>query len=100
MSPTIQKFLELERKKADWKAYLEELRQATNAVAAEVGIGNYFQDAEGTVYKIVVPEGRFVQFESVGYVRTRRGSEKRGDLSQKEAQEAGFTLSEQQAVPA
>lgn len=62
------------------------------SVAKEVGINGYFQDEEGTVYKIVEPEGKFVTFEKISYVRTRRIDEKRGDLSLKEAEEAGFTV--------
>jgi hypothetical protein len=94
LTPAIQRFIELERKKADIKKFFEELDAATQAVVDEIGIGSYFQDpTDGCVYKTVVPEGRFVEYKKVGYVRTRRSDEKRGDLSLKEAQEAGFTLS-------
>lgn len=62
---------------------------------AEVGINGYFQDEEGTVYKLVIPNGKFVYFDKLGYERTRRPGEKRGDLSMKEAQEAGFILPNQ-----
>lgn len=51
-----------------------------------------FQDDEGTVYKIVIPEGKFVHFEHIGYVRTRRLDEKRGDLSIKDAEAAGYNV--------
>ena len=86
------KFIELEKQKEHVKAYFEDLHNATVAVAAEVGLNGYFQDQEGTVYKIVVPEGRFVKFEQLGYERTRRTGEKRGDLSLTEAREAGFQV--------
>lgn len=92
MSPVVQKFLELERKKEEVKQYFKDLAEATLAVAKELGVGSFFQDAQGTVYKIVIPEGRFVHYETISYVRTRRGDEKRGDLSIKEAEGAGFTL--------
>jgi len=92
-TPAIQRFIELERKKNDVKKYFEELNAALEAAVAEVGIGSYFQDPlDGTVYKLLVPDGKFVHYERYGYHRTRRGDEKRGDLSLKEAQEAGFTL--------
>jgi hypothetical protein len=45
------------------------------------------------VYKIVEPEGKFVTFEKISYIRTRRSDEARGDLSLKEAEAAGFTIS-------
>ncbi len=93
MSPAIQRFLELERKKTEVKKYFEELDNATAAVIDEIGLGSYFQDpVTGCVYKMVVPEGRFVEYKQYGYVRTRRKDEKRGDLSMKEATEAGFTV--------
>lgn len=92
MTPTQAKFVELEKKKEDIKKYFEELTEATKALAEEIGVGGYFQDTEGTVYKIVVPEGRFVKFETIGYNRTRRTGEKRGDLSLKEARENGFDV--------
>ena len=96
MSQAIQRFIELERKKADVKKYFEELSKATEEVIKEVGVGAYFQDNDGVVYKTVIPDGRFVNYEKFGYNRTRRAflGEKRGDLSLKEAQEAGFTVKE------
>lgn len=86
------KFVELEQKKEEVKRYFDELRAATEAVAKEVGVNGYFQDHAGIVYKIVEPEGKFVTFDKISYVRTRRAHEKRGDLSMKEAEGAGFTL--------
>ena len=88
------KFVELEKKKEEVKKYFDELKQATEVLAKEIGINGYFQDAEGTVYKVVIPEGRFVAFDKISYVRTRRSHEKRGDLSLKEAEAAGFKVSE------
>jgi hypothetical protein len=93
MTESQRKFVELEKKKEEIKKYFEELKVATEAVAKEVGVNGYFQDpSDGTVFKIVQPEGKFVTFERISYVRTRRTNEKRGDLSLKEATEAGFTL--------
>ena len=92
MTETQRKFVELERKKEDIKRYFEELTAATEALVAETGVGSYFQDEQGIVYKVVVPEGKFVHFEKFSYVRTRRPNEVRGDLSMKEAEAAGFRL--------
>lgn len=58
----------------------------------EIGVNGYFQDLEGTVYKIVEPEGKYITFDKISYIRTRRMEEKRGDLSLKEAEEAGFIV--------
>lgn len=92
MTPSQEKFVQLEKRKEEIKKYFEELKVATEAVAAEIGINGYFQDNDGTVYKIIEPEGRFVSFDKISYVRTRRMDEKRGDLSLKEAEEAGFMV--------
>lgn len=87
-----KKFIELEKKKEEVKAYFDQLNQAVEEVAKEIGVGGYFQDQEGTVYKIVVPEGKFVYFEKLSYERTRRAGEKSGSLSLKEAREKGYTV--------
>lgn len=94
-----KRFVELEKKKAEVKKFYEELDNALEQVAQEVGVGNYFQDpSDGTVYKIVKPEGTFIQYKDIGFVRTRRGhlGESRADLSMKEAESAGFELGENQ----
>lgn len=90
-----QKFLDLERQKEQVKKYLEELKKSIEEVSKEVGIGGFFQDpSDGTVFQIVEPEGRFVHYEKISYIRTRRLNEKRGDLSLEKAKAAGFTLPE------
>jgi hypothetical protein len=92
MTEAQKRFVLLEKRKDEVKRYFEELNEAIKAVAAEVGINGYFQDDEGTVYKIIEPEGKFVTFDKLSYIRTRRVHEKRGDLSLKEAEEAGFKV--------
>lgn len=85
-------FVSLEKRKSEYKEWLEELGKATQAVADELGIGNFFQDEEKTVYKIVTPVGRWVQFETISYLRTKRADEQKGSLSVKEAKEKGFEV--------
>jgi hypothetical protein len=93
MTPEIQRFIELERKKEEIKKYFEELAHITEIVAKQVGIGAYFQDpTDNTVFKIIIPEGRFVNFDKYGYIRTKRKDESRGSLSVKEAKENGFDV--------
>ena len=92
MSPAIQRFLELEIKKAEVKKYFEDLSKAIEDVAKEVGVGGFFQDGDGIVYSIVVPEGKFVTYEKLSYVRTKRPGEARGSLSVKEAESKGFLV--------
>jgi hypothetical protein len=94
LSETQKKFIELEKKKAEVKKYFDELTEATKALAEEVGVGGHFQDEEGIVYQVVVPEGRFVKFEQIGYQRTRRAhlDEAKGDLSMTKARELGYIV--------
>lgn len=89
MTDTQKRFVELERQR---KQFLDDFDAALKAVAEEAGVGNYFQDDQGVVYKIVTPEGRWVRFDAVSYVRTKRDGESKGTLSAKEATEAGFEM--------
>lgn len=68
------------------------MSKAVQDVKDEIGIGGMFQDDEGTVYQIIEPEGKFVHFEKLSVIRTKRPGEDRGDLSVKKAQEAGFII--------
>lgn len=92
MTDAQRKFIELEKRKTEVKKYFEELEKATLDLAAEIGINGMFQDTEGTVYKVVIPEGTFVKFSKIGYQRTRRPGETKGDLSMTEARERGFVV--------
>jgi hypothetical protein len=92
MTPVQKRFVSLEKRKEEVKKYFDELKSATEDLAKEINVGGMFQDEEGTVYKVVIPDGKFVTFEKIGYKRTRRLHEERGDLSMKEAEAAGFVL--------
>lgn len=87
-----QKFIELEKKKADIKQYFADLAQATQEVVAEIGMGAFFQDEEGTVYKTAAAIGEFVHYKSIEIVRTRRSGERNGTLSLTDAKDAGFEV--------
>ena len=93
MTDAQKKFVELEKKKAAVKKYFDELETALADVVKESGLEFYFQDpSDGTVFRTTKPDGVFVKYHDVGYVRTRRLDEKRGDLSLKEAEEHGFVV--------
>ena len=87
-----QRFIELELKRDDYEKFKKELADATAAVVAESGLDVMFQDEQGTVYKIVEPRGRWVEYEKLSYVRTKRYGEPKGSLSIKEAEAAGFIV--------
>lgn len=92
MTEAQERLVELDLKKAEVDKYYEELEQAILAVQKEIGVDKYFQADDKTVFKIVIPAGRFVKFKALDYHRTKRDGEVRGSLSAKEATEAGFKL--------
>lgn len=99
LSEAQKKLIKLEKAYPEIKKYFEKLDEVTAEVAKEIGVGGMFQDPEdGTVYQIVKPEGKFVSYKDVDFVRTRRAylGEERADLSLKKAEEAGFTLGDNQ----
>lgn len=89
-----------EKKFLDDAKYMEELqekvaqtRDSLNASMQELGYGSYLQDPEsGLVYKIVKPNGTFMYYKDIDYVRTAKATERAGTLSKKEAEEAGFVV--------
>jgi len=82
-----KKLVELSYKKDELKKQYEELNTELEEVLTYLGVDSFFKDSEGTVYKVVVPKGSYVGFKHIDFVRTRRGMEKIGSLSQKEAKE-------------
>ena len=81
------KLVELSFVKDELKKKYEELDKQLEETCTALGIGHIFEDKDGTVYKVDVPKGSFVSFKHIGFVRTKRGEEKAGTLSVKEAQE-------------
>lgn len=81
-----QKLVELSFKRDELKKKYEELNTELEEVLTKLGVDYFFQDKDGTVYKVVVPKGSYVSFKHIDYVRTKRGEEKAGTLSVKEAQ--------------
>jgi butyrate kinase len=92
LSELQQKFVELDLKKAEYKKFLEEYKQAVNDLAKEVGVGGHFQDLEGTVYQLDECLGKFQYFDRYEVKRTKRVDESRGSLSVTKAKELGYDL--------
>jgi hypothetical protein len=92
LSDAQRRLVELDLAKAQVDAYYEQLEQSIKDVQAEIGTDGYFQADDGTVFKIVKPAGTFISYKDLNYVRTKRPEEKRGSLSAKEAQDAGYTV--------
>jgi hypothetical protein len=87
-----KRFIELDKKKNEYKLILEELTQVVNDLQQEIGTGGHFQDVEGTVYQIQESTGKFVYFEKFEVKRTRREGERAGSLSLTKAKELGYEV--------
>ena len=92
MNDLQKKFVELDRKKDEVKQFFDEYGEVIAELAKQEGIGAMFQDEQGVVYQIEIPEGRFVHYEKFGVKRTRREGERAGSLSLTKAREAGFVV--------
>ena len=83
-----KKLVELDAKKPEIKAFYEELAE----VLAVLGAESHFQDTNGLVYLVEEQTGKFVTFDKLKYVRTKKDDEKRGELSKKRAKELGYDV--------
>lgn len=92
LTDTQARYIELEKKKEAYKAYLEELKEVTEQLVSEIGIGGHFQDGEGTVYQVADAVGRFVHFDKHEVKRTRRNGERSGSLSLTDAKNLGYEV--------
>ncbi len=94
MTDAQKKFLEISKRYEELVEELKVLKPELQAAMTEIGIGTMFQDPETMlVYKIEVPKGKYQYFDPIDYVRTKKDTETKGDLSKKAAEEAGFVLS-------
>jgi hypothetical protein len=89
-----RRFVELDKKKAEYKEFVEQLALATQELVKEIGIGAHFQDSEGVVYQTADCDGKFVYFDKFEVKRTRREGERAGSLSMKAAKELGYQVKE------
>ena len=88
-----KQFIEISKRYETLKNELSEVKEKYTGLLQEIGVGTAFQDPDdGTVFEIVVPKGRFVYNEIIGYDRTRRDGERSGSLSLKRAKELGYNI--------
>jgi len=92
LTATQAKYVEMDKKYLEYKEFLEEFEKAKSEVAAEVGLLGSFQDAEGIVYQVVLPQWKNVRMEHVGVLRTKREGERAGTLSVTKAKELGYAV--------
>jgi hypothetical protein len=97
MNEQQQKFLELAEKKEFLARQLKQTLKDLAEIMRAMPLGEMFQDPkEGIVYQIIVPDGKFVEYQSIDYIRTCKEGERNGSMSMKAAQEAGFDLKEEE----
>ncbi len=89
-----KKFLELAKYQEQLKEKQDQVRTELNTIMLEIGYNNTVQDPETlAVYKVVKPNGTFMYYKDIDYVRTALAGERAGTLSKKEAESLGYTLS-------
>jgi len=86
-----ENFLNMVERFEALKEEMKALKLQMHEELESIGPNSYFK-GNGVVFKVVRPEGTFISFDKIGYVRTKKPTEKRGSLSVKEAKEAGFDL--------
>jgi hypothetical protein len=87
-----RRFIELDKKKAEYKKFIEDYNQSVQDLIKEVGVGAHWQDQEGTVYQTSQCDGRWVHFDRFEVNRTRRAGEKSGSLALKAAKDLGYNV--------
>ena len=92
MTSTQLKYIELEKRKEEYRRFLQELSDTINLLAKEIGTNGHFQDSEGIVYQLVESEGKFVHMDRYEVKHTRRPHERAGTLSLTKAKELGYNI--------
>ncbi len=93
LNDTQIKFLTLAEQYEATVEQLKKIKEQIQPVMSELGVGTFLQDPnDGTVYQVVNPTGKFVFFDPIDYIRTRKITEDKGDLSIKKAEEAGYSM--------
>jgi len=82
------KLVELDEKKAEIKKYYEDLAEVLEVLGKDA----HFQSVDGLVFLVEEASGKWVTFEKLHYIRTKKADEKRGELSKKRAEELGYTV--------
>lgn len=92
LSEKQKRYIELEKKKQEYKLFLEDFKTAVSDLQLEIGVNGHFQDQEGTVYQVANAIGRFVHFDQYEVKRTRREGERSGNLSLTNARDLGYEV--------
>lgn len=69
-----------------------ELTEVTALVAQETGLGTFFQDVDGTVFRVAKATGTYIAYKELTYERTRRHPKEKPGISLKDARDAGYDV--------
>jgi hypothetical protein len=92
LSATQLKYIELDRKRQEYKKILEDYKETVGLLVKEHGLNSSFQDADGIVYLVSPCEGRYVTFDKYEVKRTKREGERAGSLALTKAKELGYNV--------
>ena len=96
MTSNQSKLIELSKKYETLRGVMKDvstqLNDATIAVAQETGLGVFFQDNDGTVFRVAKATGTFVEYRDLKYERTRRHPSEKPGISLKDARDAGYDV--------
>lgn len=94
---TQQEFIRLVKEKETLEKQIRRVNFIMTDIMKQLPMGEMFQEPEtGVVYQIIIPAGRYMEYRTIDYIRTRKSGEKIGTLSIKAAEEAGFVLKEEE----
>lgn len=88
-----EKFLALAERIEKGEKLLKELKREHADIMRLMPLGEMFQDPkDGVVYQVIAPAGKYIEYKTIDYIRTKRDGEVKGSLSIKGAELAGFVL--------
>jgi hypothetical protein len=96
MTDNQRKLIEISKLYENLRDQMKEVSAAlgdvTAAVAKESGLGTFFQDSDGTVFRVAKATGTYVPYKELVYERTRRHPKEKPGISLKDARDAGFDV--------
>lgn len=88
-----QRFLDAAKRYEEAIDQLKAAREELDLAMQALGLGVFIQDPDTKiVYNITKPNGTFMYYRDLDYIRTKKENERAGTLSVKKAQEAGFVI--------
>lgn len=88
-----QRFLDAAKKYEEVVDQLKAAREELDLAMQGLGLNTFVQCPDTKiVFQVVKPNGTFMYYRDLDYIRTKKEGERAGTLSIKKAQEAGFEV--------